>query len=67
MTARMKRVILKEVSDSREDMMKTDTLILRINPQLKERARASAEKEGKSLSEWVTDLIKIEIAKREGR
>lgn len=44
--------------------MKSDNLIIRISPQLKEQVKAQAEQEGKTLSEWVTDLIKIEIAKR---
>lgn len=46
--------------------MKTENLMIRINPLLKEQAKAQAEAEGKSLSEWVTDLIKLEIAKKEG-
>ena len=45
--------------------MKSENLIIRISPQLKEQARAQAEKEGKTMSEWVTDLIKLEIAKKE--
>lgn len=45
--------------------MKTDNLIIRISPQLKDKIRETAEKDGKTVSEWVTDLIKIELAKRE--
>lgn len=47
--------------------MKTEKIEVRISPQLKEQAKDQAEKEGKSLSEWVTDLIKIEIAKNGSR
>lgn len=46
--------------------MKSENLMIRISPQLKEQARKQAEAEGKTLSEWVTDLIKLELAKREG-
>ena len=46
--------------------MKTENLMIRISPQLKKQARKQAEAEGKTLSEWVTDLIKLELAKREG-
>ena len=45
-------------------MVKSDSLIIRINPQLKEKARRQAEKEEKTLSEWVTDLIKFELIKQ---
>ena len=40
--------------------------MIRINPSLKERIKAAAEAEGKTMSEWVTDLVKIEIAKKDG-
>lgn len=43
--------------------MKTENLMIRITPQLKEQAKKQAEKEGKTLSEWVTDLIKMELRK----
>lgn len=46
--------------------MKTETLIIRISPTLKEQAKRQAEEDGKTLSEWLTDLIKIEIARKEG-
>ena len=46
--------------------MKTENLMIRITPTLKEQAKEQAETEGKSLSEWVTDLIKLEIAKKQG-
>lgn len=46
--------------------MKTENLMIRINPLLKEQARRAAEREGKTMSEWVTDLIKLEIAKQKG-
>ena len=45
--------------------MKSDTMIMRINPNLKQRLKEEAERDSKSMAEWVTDLIKIEIAKRE--
>lgn len=44
--------------------MKSENMIIRMNPILKQQAREEAEKEGKSLSEWVTDLIKLEIARK---
>lgn len=49
--------------------MKTEYLHIRINPILKEAATAAASSEGKTLSEWVTDLIKlaVEAAKKEGK
>ena len=43
--------------------MKTEYLHIRVSPQLKEQAKEAAKKEGKGLSEWVLDLIKIRIAK----
>ena len=47
-------------------MMKTEHLMIRISPHLKEQARRQAEQEGKTLSEWVTDLIKLELTKKKG-
>jgi len=44
--------------------MKTEQLQIRINPQLKEQARQQAAREGKSISEFVTDLIKIELIRK---
>ena len=44
--------------------MKTEYLHIRINPNLKEELAKVSEEEGKSISEWVTDLIKIELAKK---
>lgn len=46
--------------------MKTENLMIRINPLLKEQARKAAEREGKTMSEWVTDLIKLELSKQKG-
>ena len=46
--------------------MKTEYLMIRISPQLKEQAKRQAEAEYKTLSEWVTDLIKLELAKKKG-
>lgn len=41
--------------------MKSENLIIRISPSLKEKARQAAEAEDKSMSEWLTDLIKMEV------
>ena len=41
--------------------MKTEYLHIRITPVLKEQAAAAASSEGKTLSEWVTDLIKLAV------
>jgi predicted HicB family RNase H-like nuclease len=45
--------------------MKSENLIIRITPMLKEQARALAAAEGKGLSEWLTDLIKAELRRKE--
>lgn len=45
--------------------MKSDNLMIRISPALKAKAKEQAAKEEKTLSEWVLDLIKIELAKKE--
>jgi len=44
--------------------MKTENLMIRINPILKEKLREAAEKEGKTISEYVLDLVKIELARK---
>lgn len=41
--------------------MKSEYLHIRINPILKEAATAAASSEGKTLSEWVTDIIKLAV------
>lgn len=41
--------------------MKSEYLHVRINPVLKEAAAMVAASEGKTLSEWVTDLIKLAV------
>lgn len=46
--------------------MKTELLQIRIDPELKKKLKRLAESEGKGISEFVTDLIKKEIWKREG-
>ena len=45
--------------------MKTEHLQIRIDPELKRQIKALAEAEGKGISEWVTDLLKKEVWKRE--
>ena len=49
--------------------MKNDYLHIRINEKLKNAAQEAAAAEDKTLSEWVTDLIKlaVEAAKKEGK
>jgi len=44
-------------------MSKTKILNIRIDPELKKRARKIAESDGRSLSNWVTLLIEKEIDK----
>ena len=44
--------------------MKTEQLQIRISPELKEQLKKTATKEGQTVSEWLTDLIKKEIWKR---
>lgn len=44
-------------------MSKTKILNVRIDPDLKKKARRIAEAEGRSLSNWVTWLIEKEIDK----
>lgn len=46
-------------------MPKTKILNLRIDADLKKSAKKLAEKDGRSLSNWVTQLIQQEIAKAE--
>ena len=41
--------------------MKSEYLHIRINPVLKEEAATVSASEGKTLSEWVTDLIKLAV------
>lgn len=44
-------------------MSKTKILNLRIDPELKKAAKKLAEKEDRSLSNWVTRLIQHEVNK----
>jgi len=44
-------------------MAKTKILNLRIDPELKKAAKKLAEKEDRSLSNWVTRLIQREVEK----
>jgi predicted HicB family RNase H-like nuclease len=43
------------------DMSKSKILNLRIDPELKKRAKKLAEEDGRSLSNWVTRLIEKEV------
>jgi predicted HicB family RNase H-like nuclease len=42
-------------------MSKSKILNLRIDPELKKRAKKLAEEDGRSLSNWVTRLIEKEV------
>ena len=44
-------------------MSKTKILNLRIEPELKKQAKKIAEKDGRTLSNWVTVLIRREVEK----
>jgi predicted HicB family RNase H-like nuclease len=44
-------------------MSKTKILNLRIDPDLKRRAKAIAQEDGRTLSNWVTHLIEREVKK----
>lgn len=46
-------------------MSKSKVLNLRIDPDLKKRAKRIAEEDGRSLSNWVTRLIEREVKKAE--
>jgi len=48
-------------------MSKTKLLNIRIDPELKKRAKKLAQEDGRSLSNWVTKLIanKVEKAEKE--
>lgn len=45
--------------------MKTEWVQIRINEVLKARIKQEAEREGKSISEYILDLVKADIAKKE--
>jgi predicted HicB family RNase H-like nuclease len=47
--------------------MKSEYLHIRINPILKEEATEAASSEGKTLSEWVTDLIKLAVETKKNK
>jgi len=49
------------------NMSKTKLLNIRIDPELKKRAKKLAQEDGRSLSNWVTKLIanKVEKAEKE--
>jgi antitoxin component of RelBE/YafQ-DinJ toxin-antitoxin module len=46
-------------------MSKTKILNVRIDPDLKKQAKKLAEKDGRTLSNWVTHLIRRELDKAE--
>ncbi|MEA3302977.1 MAG: YlcI/YnfO family protein [Pseudomonadota bacterium] len=46
-------------------MSKTKLLNVRISPELKKKAKKLAEADGRSLSNWVTQLITREVGKSE--
>lgn len=48
-------------------MSKTKLLNIRIDPDLKKRAKKLAEADGRSLSNWVTNLISTEVKKAENK
>ena len=47
-------------------MNKTDRLQIRITPELKEKLQALADAENRSISNYIENLIKIELDKVEG-
>lgn len=46
--------------------MKTERLQLRITPELKEKLQALADAENRTITNYIENLIKKEIEKREG-
>ena len=46
-------------------MSKTKLLNIRIDPELKKRAKKLAEADGRSLSNWVTNLIASQVTEAE--
>ena len=53
----------KHVVNTTERMAKTKILNIRIDPELKKKAKRLAEDDGRTLSNWVTRLIEREIKK----
>lgn len=47
-------------------MTKTERLQIRITPELKEKLQALSDAENRSISNYIENLIKIEVEKREG-
>lgn len=47
-------------------MNKTERLQIRITPELKEKLEALADAENRSISNYIENLIKREVEKREG-
>ncbi len=41
--------------------MKEDNILLRIEPGLKKKAKELADNEGRTLSNWIRQLIKLEV------
>ena len=48
-------------------MLKTKLLNIRIEPDLKKRAKKLAEADGRSLSNWVTNLIAAKVREADGK
>ena len=51
--------------DCSDNMSKTKLLNIRIEPDLKKKAKKLAEADGRSLSNWVTKLIASRVEKAE--
>ena len=47
-------------------MAKEKIINIRVNSELKKKAKRMAEDDGRSLSNWILRLIETEIAKKEG-
>lgn len=47
-------------------MNKTDRLQIRITPELKDKLQALADAENRTISNYIENLIKKELEKREG-
>ena len=55
------------VRNRQPGMSKTKVLNIRIDPELKKKAKRLAEADGRSLSNWVTKLISSKVKEAEGR
>lgn len=45
-------------------MRKTENIMIRVTEQLKQEVAKAAEDEGKTISEYVMDLVKYDLKKR---